>query len=163
MHRGHDHDHINGSGSGHTLPRAGVGHNRTGAPVAVAQWQTPHLDNKAKADASDSQSQPDLDLVEQAFVDGFAAATDPTSFLRLAKVPFELTASDGTKLVLLRVEIDSVVDVGSVMPHLGGASFRYDPLPGVLAAKRRRLRFVYFDGQNSRVLTFAQTRDARRD
>ena len=40
-------------------------------------------------------SEPDLDLIEAAFVDGFSAASDPTSFLRLAQVPFELTTADG--------------------------------------------------------------------
>jgi hypothetical protein len=44
------------------------------------------------------------------------------SFLRLARVPFEGTAADGAKLALLRVEVDSVADVGSITPHLGGAS-----------------------------------------
>jgi len=157
MHRGHDHDHFNGSGS--EALRPGLGHNRGGEAPAVAQWQTPHLDKQAPG-SSDAHQQTDLDQVEQAFVDGFATAGDPTSFLRLAHVPFELTAADGTKLVLLRVEIDQVVDVGSVMPHLGGASFRYDPLPGTLVAKRQRLRFVYFDGQGLRVLRFAEVRNA---
>jgi len=163
MHRGHDHDHFNGSGSGgQALPRAGLGHNRAGEAPAVAQWQTPHLDKQAAAGSAEAQGQADLDQVEQAFVNGFTAAPDPTSFLRLAHVPFELTAADGAKLVLLRVEIDQVVDVGSVMPHLGGASFRYDPLPGPMVAKRQRLRFVYFDGQQPRVLRFADVRDAGR-
>ncbi len=42
-------------------------------------------------------AEPDLDKVEKAFVDGFLAATDPTSFLRLARVPFEM-AADGAGL-----------------------------------------------------------------
>jgi hypothetical protein len=156
MHRGHDHDHLNGAGGGHASPRAGLGHNHAGAPAA--QWQTPHLDKAASADAASSEQQADLDQVERAFVDGFAAAPDPTSFLRLASIPFELTGADGTKLVLLRVEIDFVADVGSVMPHLGGASFRYDPLPAKMVAKRQRLSFVYFDGQQPRALSFAEVR-----
>ena len=32
--------------------------------------------------------EPDFDLVEAAFVTGFASAPDPTSFLRLARIPF---------------------------------------------------------------------------
>ena len=75
------------------------------------------------------QSEPDLDQVEAAFVEGFAAASRSDELFALANVPFETTAADGTKLVLLRVETDFVTDVGSIMPHLGGETFRYDPLP----------------------------------
>ena len=93
-----------------------------------------------------------------AFIDGFMDAPDPTSFLRLARMPFEITAADGSKLNLLRVEIDALTDVGSLTPHLGGASFRYDPLPAGMVSHRRRLRFVYFDGENLRPLSFAEVR-----
>ena len=105
--------------------------------------------------------EPDLDKVEKAFVDGFLAATDPTSFLRLARVPFEMTAN-GASLRLLRVEIDALTDVGSLTPHLGGGSFRYDPLPANFVSQRRRLRFVYFDGANSRPLSYAELREIDR-
>ncbi len=57
---------------------------------------------------------------------------------------------------LLRVEVDSVADVGSVTPHLGGASFRYDPLPVRMVSRRERLRLVYFDGQKPRMLGLAE-------
>ena len=46
--------------------------------------------------------------------------------------------------------MDSITDVGRMMPHLGGTSFRYDPLPGKLVTHRERLRFVYFDGKEQR-------------
>jgi hypothetical protein len=47
------------------------------------------------------------------------------------------------------------------MPHLGGASFRYDPLPAAMVAHRRRLRFVYFDEQGLRPLNSAELRNLR--
>jgi hypothetical protein len=126
----------------------------------VVQWQRPHLDDAQPhgADAHD-HAEPDLDLVETAFVEAFASAPDPTSFLRLAQVPFEATAADGARLALLRVEVDAVTDVGSVMPHLGGSTFRYDPLPARMVTRRRRLRFVYGDGRTTRALNFAEVRD----
>jgi hypothetical protein len=124
----------------------------------VAQWQAPHLDPARQAQSGDAQGEPDIDQVEAAFVEGFAAATDPTSFLRLANVPFETTAGDGAKLVLLRVEVELVTDVGSVTPHLGGNSFRYDPLPAALVGRRRRLRFIYRGNDGIRALKFAQLR-----
>ena len=160
MHRGHDHHHhdLGGAGAIHFGP----GHNHAPAPQRVVQWQRPHLDDAQPhgADAHD-HGEPDLDLVETAFVEAFASASDPTSFLRLAQVPFEGVAPDGARLALLRVEVDAVTDVGSVMPHLGGESFRYDPLPATLVARRRRLSFVYGDGRGTRTLSFTEVRGLR--
>jgi hypothetical protein len=167
MHRGHDHHHHDGGGqagvdaghAGNAAGHPGPGHNRPNGAKKVLQWQTPHLGHGEHA--HEDHGEPDLDLVEKAFVTGFADAPDPTSFLRLARIPFEATAEDGTRLVLLRVETDLVTDIGAVMPHLGGASFRYDPLPAALVAHRRRLRFVYFDGQGLRPLSLGEVRELR--
>jgi hypothetical protein len=157
MHRGDDHQHHD-FGGGASATHFGPGHNHAHGAPRVAQWQRPHLDD-AQAHAHDVGGvEPDLDLVETAFVEAFAHAPDPTSFLRLAQVPFEATAADGARLALLRVEVDAVTDVGSVMPHLGGESFRYDPLPATLVARRRGLRFVYGDGRGLRTLSFADVR-----
>ena len=51
-----------------------------------------------------------------------------------------------------------MTDVGAVMPHLGGESFRFDPLPASMVSRRRRLRFVYFDGKGLRPLDLAEVR-----
>ena len=155
-HHAHDHDHHH-EHSPHHVPH-GPGHNHPHASRVAAQWQTPHRGDGAAATPA---AEPDLDKVEQAFVDGFFAATDPTSFLRLARVPFEM-AANGATLRLLRVEIDALTDVGSLTPHLGGGSFRYDPLPANFVSQRRRLRFVYFDGENLRAMSYAELRDAER-
>jgi hypothetical protein len=151
MHRGHDHDHD--AGGAVSISSAPPGHNRPVAAGRPVQWQTPHRHNAAVPDQQ--LSEPDLDLVETAFVEGFAASADPTSFLRLAHVPFEAVAADGARLALLRVEVEDLADVGSLTPHLGGDSFRYDPLPGRMVSRRKRLRFVYFDGQGLRPLDLA--------
>ena len=98
-------------------------------------------------------------MVEKAFVESFATCSDSTSFLRLARVPFEAIDGHGQRLLLLRVETDSVTDVGSVTPHVGGGSMRYDPLPARMVSQRRRLRFVYFDGSAARTLTLGEVRE----
>jgi hypothetical protein len=156
MHGGQEHDHSNGGGGPIETPIAGIGHNRPTMPRRPAQWQTPHRDDAPAAHAESHGAEPDLDLVEAAFVEGFLVASDATSFLRLAKVPFEAAAADGAKLALLRVELDVVADVGSVTPHIGGATFRYDPLPARMISRRKRLRFIYFDGQGLRPLDLAE-------
>jgi hypothetical protein len=131
-----------------------VGHNQVNTPARPAQWQVLHGDAKS-SDGDERGAMRDLDLVEAAFVEGFLAANDPTSFLRLARVPFQVTTLDGAKLALLRVEVDSIADVGAITPHLGGDTFRYDPLPARMVSRRRRLRFIYFDGARLRQLGLA--------
>jgi hypothetical protein len=170
MHDDHDHDHHHDGRGGHhhhhhghghpghgqRRHAAGPGHNHAHTPLGVAQWQKPHLAPDAMPQPD--HGEPDLDQVEAAFIEGFLTASDPTSFLRLAGIPFQAMAADGTPLSLLRVETEVVADVGSVTPHLGGGTFRYDPLPASLVARRRRLRFVYFDGSGLRGLNFAAVR-----
>src|SRR5262245_44686879 len=153
-HGHHDHGHSHADDDGHD--HAGLGHNHAHKPRGAVQWQTPHRD--AQQPRPDAQDEADLDQVEAAFIEGFLGASDATSFLRLAGIPFKATAPDGATLSLLRVETEVVADVGSVTPHLGGGSFRYDPLPAALVARRRRLRFVYFDGAGTRALSFAAVR-----
>ena len=155
----HDHHHHHHHSHDHDHPDAphGPGHNHPHGHRAPVQWQTPHRPDGATAAAQE----PDLDKVEKAFVEAFVAATDPTSFLRLARVPFEMKSGDAS-LRLLRVEIDALTDVGSLTPHLGGGTFRYDPLPANFVSQRRRLCFVYFDGTDLRALSYAELRDAER-
>jgi hypothetical protein len=153
MHRGHEHDYTNGAGSSLGV---GAGHNHLGEPKRPVQWQTPHRQHAPAEKDGHHRAETDLDLVEAAFVEGFLQASDATSFLRLARVPFEGTTADGARLVLLRVEVENVADVGSITPHLGGASFRYDPLPTRMVSRRKRLRLVYFDGQKPRMLGLAE-------
>jgi hypothetical protein len=152
-HHDHSHDHSHDHGHHHDHDHGGPGHNRApGRPVS--QWQTPHSPGEQPPAAAET----DLDKIEAAFIDGFIDAPDPVSFLRLGRIPFEMIAADGAKLNLLRVEIDALADVGSLTPHLGGGSFRYDPLPARLVSHRRRLCFVYFDGEKLRPLTFTEVR-----
>jgi hypothetical protein len=147
---GHDHHHGHGHQHHHHHPH-GLGHN---AARRAAQWQTPH--DTAASQASGPVPEADFDLVEAAFVSGFANAPDPTSFLRLARIPFIGKNAEGEVLQLLRVETDEAVDIASLTPHIGGASMRYDPLPAKLVSRRRRLAFIYFDGKAARRLSFAE-------
>ncbi len=153
MHQGHDHDHHHHSNG------AGAGHNHAQPIRGTVQWQTPHLPHDHTHEHEPHE--PDLDLVEMAFVEGFATAKDPASFLRLARIPFEAVDAAGTKLVILRVESDAVTDVGALMPQLGGGALRYDPLPARMVTHRRRLRFIYFDGSAPRVLTLGEVRELK--
>ncbi len=144
MHQGHDHHHHHG----------GAGHNGT-APAR--QWQTPHLIPGVTVPEA-APREPDLDLVETAFVDAFPRAPDPTSFLRLAGVPFVGESSEGKRLSLLRVEVSQTTDIGALTPHLGGTGHRYDPLPAKMTSQRQKLALVYFDGTAAVSLSLAEAR-----
>jgi hypothetical protein len=134
-------------------------HHNQPVPAQPAQWQTPHRERAQDKQAKVvRRAEPDLDLVEAAFAEGFSESSDPTSFLRLAHIPFEAVAGDGAKLALLRVEVEAVTDVGSLTPHLGGGSMRFDPLPARMVSRRKRLRFMYFDGTTLRPLDLAQVK-----
>lgn len=154
---GHSHDHDHGHNHDHPHPH---GHNH--GPGDAVQWQTPHLPHGAHdhghgEEVSDEQK--DLDLVETAFVEGFNAASDPTSFLRLANIPFTGIGKDGRVLHLLRVEQKRETDIGSVTPRLGGGSFRYAPLPVSMTSRRDRLGFIYLDGDQPVVLSLDEARN----
>lgn len=132
-----------------------LGHNAP--PREPVAWQLP---DPARGEAAlrPGSPEPDVDLVEAAFLEGFSAASDPTSFLRLAGVPFRARDAAGRSLCLLRVELEEKVDVGAVAPLLGGAGFRYDPLPARLVSRRRSLSFVYAEGSRTVRLGLAAAR-----
>ncbi|WP_226582002.1 hypothetical protein [Acuticoccus sediminis] len=166
MHRGHDepynpyavrtaggHAHAHAEAHAHSHSHSHAhGHNR-----GTVQWQTPH-DPHGGDVHEHAPHEPDLDLVETAFVEGFRHTGDPTSFLRLAGIPFVGRRADGAELKLLRVALGTSADMASLTPHLGGGSFRYDPLPAAMVSKRSSLAFVYFDGWATMELTFEEAR-----
>src|SRR5437868_2178240 len=131
-------------------------HHNHPVPAQPAQWQTPHRERPQ--DKVIRRAEPDLDLVEAAFVEGFAEASDPTSFLRLAHIAFESVADDGVKLALLRVVVEDVTGDGLLTSHFGGGNMRFDSLPARMVSRRKRLRFMYFDGTTLRPLDLAQVR-----
>ena len=135
-----------------------AGHNS--GPAPETQWQVPHTSDHHDHGHSHEQAagEPDFDLVEASFVEGFWAASDPTSFLRLAGVPFHGRDTEGRDLALLRVEQEQAADVAAVTPQLDGQGMRTDPLPGSRVAQRRRVRLVYLDGTQPVRLTLAEAR-----
>lgn len=149
MRRGQEHEqHHGGNGA------SGGGH-RPPARLPTAQWQAPHRLNGYEHYCRHYEA--DLDPVESAFAEGFAGASDPASFLRLACIPFEALDGTGRRLMLLRVESETAVAVGKASRPANGEA-RYTPLPRRMATRQRRLRFVYFDGSGLRVLTLEEVR-----
>ncbi len=142
MRRGHeDKQHRNG------------GVQRQRSALRAASWQGLH-----GYERDDTHDPADLDPEESAFVESFAAASDPVSFLRLACIPFEAVDSAGRRLALLRVECETAVAVGKAACHAGSGGARSTPLPGGMASRRRQVRFIYADGGSTRSLTLGEVR-----
>ena len=120
--------------------RTGAGHN-----AARSRRNGRRRISRRDMPGNDTPGERDLDLVEASFVEGFTRCSDPTSFLRLAGIPFVGIAANGRQLHLLRVEIKDITDVGSAVPLLGGEGIRYDPLPEARVAPTA-WGFVYHDG-----------------
>jgi hypothetical protein len=78
------------------------------------------------------------------FIDGFIAAADKTSFLRLAGVPFERAdGSGGRALKLVDVKLETEWQMGAASPAFGTRELNYLPFPGEMVKPRTNMRFVY--------------------
>jgi hypothetical protein len=136
-----------------TAPIGRQGHN-TG-PRAATQWQGPKGDEVPETRAADH----DLDLVEQEFHRLALTSTDPTSLLRLARVPFVADIGDGKLMRLLRVSVSDEIEVGAISPGYGGSDVVYHPVPTSRVQHSRSLRFVYHTPDGIRAFSYAEIRD----
>ena len=132
-HDGHVHHHP------HThAPSHPPGHNQAPAEHLHSH---PHAHPHAAAPGRASE---DDQLVIDALIEGFAAAEDKASFLRLARVPLSLrSATGGNDLHLVDVELTHGYQVGTASPGFASAELVYHPYPGKLIRERTELSFVY--------------------
>ncbi len=85
-----------------------------------------------------------LQIMTAQFIDGFVSATDKTSYLRLAGVPFEIDGSGGSKtLKLVDVEMATNWQVGTASPSFGSRDLSYLPFPGEMVSERTNMTLVY--------------------
>jgi len=144
----HDHPHRHAE----TRPEVpGPGHN--GARRQPAAWQMP-----STASGAATPAEPDFDLVEKSFCELALVASDATSFLRLAGVPFVTRRGDGPVLRLLSYRIEHEAEVGAIAPGLDAADPVYHPLPGARVNRRQRLWFVYHSVEGLKELSLAEAR-----
>ncbi|SLN36470.1 hypothetical protein ROJ8625_01641 [Roseivivax jejudonensis] len=111
---------------------AGPGHNHAHG--------TDHL--HSHVDGGDAAE--DLQVLATQFIDGFVAARDKTSYLRLAGVPFERPGRDGAAaLKLVDVDLRTEWQVGTASPSFGSRELSYLPFPGEMVRERTNMGFVY--------------------
>lgn len=134
-HDGHLHSHDHHHHHPHTHA---PGHNQAPAEHLHSH---PHAHPHAAAPGRPSE---DDQLVIDALIEGFTAAEDKASFLRLARVPLSVpSASGGAELHLVDVELTHGFQVGTASPGFASAELVYHPYPGKLIRERTELSFVY--------------------
>ena len=152
--RRHDHEHLHNGNGGGGGGRAAL---RTSSTMRTAQWQAPERSNGYEQYYRHGER--DLEQEESVFVESFNSASDPVSFLRLVRIPFQAHDKAERLLVLLRVECGTSVEVGTAKPQLPGKTMHYTQKVRRMASRKRSLRFIYFDGESPRSLTLSETRE----
>lgn len=116
----------------HDIVNGHIGHNHS----RHGDHLHSHLPDADKAD--------ELQVLTTQFVDGFVAAKDKMSYLRLAGVPLEIDAPDGgPKMKLVDVQLTTEWKVGTASPSFGSQELSYLPYTGEMVTDRTNLGFVY--------------------
>ena len=119
----HHHDHP-----------GGVGHNHA--------HDADHLHSHPHGGSHRDQSE-DLQVLTANFIDGFRAAQDKTSYLRLSGVPFQRPGPDGLTLNLVDANIVSHWQLGTASPAFASRELVYMPFPGSMVSQRETMTFTY--------------------
>lgn len=100
----------------------------------------PHGDPQAAAPGTPRD---DDDLVADALMEGFEAAADKPSFLRMARIPDHLHGPGDELLRLVDVELRYAYQVGTASPAFNATELVYLPFPASLVRERADMVFVY--------------------
>jgi len=128
-HHHHDHDHHD-----HRHDHAGPGHNHAHG--------VEHLHSHAHGDGGKARAE-ELRVLATAFVEGFRAAADKNSYLRLAGVPFSMPGEDGLTMHLVDAAIVSNWQIGTASAAFASRELVYLPYPGQMIAERQTMNFTY--------------------
>jgi hypothetical protein len=101
----------------------------------------------------------DLDLVEREFCRSALTSTDPTSLLRLARIPFVADLGGGKLMRLLSISVADEIEVGAISRGFEGADVVYHPVPASRVKHSRDLRFIYHTPDGIRAFRYAEIRD----
>ena len=133
---GHSHDHTHGHDHHHDHSHShGMGHNH-------AHGEVEHLHSHVHGTSSREKVE-ELKVLATSFVDGFRAADDKTSYLRLAGIPFQKTGKDGLTMSLVDAAIASNWQIGTASPAFASRELVYMPFPGNMVSHREIMTFTY--------------------
>ena len=129
-HHHHDHAHGQSHGPGHNHDHPDHMHSHLHAVDDAAELQV---------------------LTEQ-FIDGFVAAKDKMSYLRIAGVPLEIDApGGGPGMKLVDVTLTTEWQVGTASPSFGSRELSYMPYPGEMVTERTKMGLVYVSLESKQV------------
>jgi len=95
----------------------------------------------------------ELQVLAEQFIDGFVAAKDKMSYLRLAGVPLERDQpGGGATMKLVDVHLTTEWQVGTASPSFGSRELSYLPYPGEMVTERTNLGFVYVSLETKEVV-----------
>ncbi len=115
----------------HDIVNGHIGHNHSHGDHLHS-----HLPDADKAE--------ELQVLTAQFIDGFTAAKDKMSYLRLAGVPLEIEAPlGGPTMKLVDVQLKTEWQVGTASPSFGSRELSYLPYPGDLVTERTNMNFIY--------------------
>ena len=116
----------------HDIVNGHIGHNHS------------HDGDHLHSHMPDADKAEELQVLTAQFIDGFVAAKDKMSYLRLAGVPLEIDAPDGgPSMKLVDVQLTTEWQVGTASPSFGSQELSYLPYPGDMVTERTNLGFVY--------------------
>lgn len=121
-----------------SAPKPDPGHNHP--PDHRHLHSHPHADPQA---AAPGQARDDDALLADALMEGFDAAEDKPSFLRMARIPDHLHGAEGEVLRLVDVEMRYAYQVGTASPAFNAGELVYLPFPASLVRERATMNFVY--------------------
>ena len=143
------HKHSHGRDHGHNHP-----------PDPQHLHSHPHADPHA---ASPGAPRDDSDLLADALMEGFDAAEDKPSFLRVARIPDHLHGPDGEVQRLVDVEMRYAYQVGTASPAFGADELVYLPFPASLVRERATMNFVYVSLRSRRDVDLREMVDILRE
>ena len=127
----------------HDIIGAHIGHN--------------HADDHLHSHLPPEDEAAELQVLATQFIDGFIAAKDKMSYLRLAGVPLEREPVDGgAPLKLVDVHLTTEWQVGTASPSFGSRELSYLPYPGEMVTERTNLSFVYVSLDTKELLDLRQ-------
>jgi len=85
----------------------------------------------------------ELQGLATSFIEGFRAAEDKTSYLRLSGIAFHREGADGRTLHLVDAKIVSNWQVGTASPAFASKELAYLPFPGSMVQTRETMAFTY--------------------
>ena len=128
----------------------------------------PHDHNHAHGDhlhshMHEADEAAELQILAEQFIDGFRAAKDKMSYLRLAGVPLEIEGDSGPSLKLVDVQLTTEWQVGTASPSFGSRELSYLPFPGDMVTERTNMGFIYVSIDRKSVVDLREFLSKRQD